>query len=154
MKPSFSDIRGRRCDIIDLVDCENHHKPQEELEERKPTSETVPYRNHPDAQDHEEAERHERPTDDPCAVEQLFGSRLDDRLGLFGSRGEEPLVLNERHRRQQHQCDRRAEHDRQKNGQEHNASPREDNRIARLVSTYHYRRKRAYFQDNLYSNSC
>ena len=104
---------------IDLVNGENNHKPQEKLPESEPASETVPDRNHTDAQNHENSKGYERPTDDPCAIEQFLFPWLDHSLCLLWSRSKEFLFLDKSNRGQQHQRDCRTENDGEEYGQQH-----------------------------------
>ena len=69
--------------IINFIDGEYEHKPQEKLPKGKPALEAIPDRDHANAQYHENAEHHECPPDGSRAIKQFIFSWPDHLLGFL-----------------------------------------------------------------------
>ena len=85
--------------VIDFVNVEYEHEPQEKLQESKPASEAVPYGDHTDAQYHKYTERDECPSDRPGTIKELLRSRSDDLLRFLRCGRKQSLILNKSYRR-------------------------------------------------------
>jgi hypothetical protein len=102
--------------VTDLIDGKNQHKSQKELPKRETAPETVPDSDHAYAEDHQNADDKQRPSDLPGPIEEFFLSLHQNLSCFLRGGGEELIILNKGHAGYQHQSHRSAKDDSQKNG--------------------------------------